>query len=359
MEARQDFCTIEEAVAELKAGRMLIVTDDADRENEGDLVAAAQFADAGMVNFMATHGRGLICAPIARTIAEKLGLASMVPRNREAFGTHFTVSVDASSGITTGISAADRARTLQLLAEESATAADLVQPGHIFPLLAKQGGVLRRAGHTEAALDLTSMAGLQPAAVICEILNEDGTMARLPDLQKFASFHGLKLCTIESLIRYRHEREKLVTREESREIETEFGPFHLHYFRGSLDEALHLALVRGDIQSSRPTLVRVQRADLSDDVFGRRDGLLHRSLSRIAEEGCGVLLYMRVLEEATDSAKRPDPMDLREYGTGAQILHDLGVRQIRLLTNKPRRVVGLVGHNLSIVEEVPIPERQG
>ncbi len=363
--AEPNFATIDSAIEEIANGRMVIVTDDADRENEGDLIMAASKVTPPDVNFMATHGRGLICAPVTEAIANRLGLRSMVKVNRESHGTAFTVSVDAAEGITTGISAADRSQTMNLLANEDTEPRDLVQPGHIFPLLAVKGGVLRRAGHTEAAIDLVKMAGLPLAAMICEILNEDGTMARLSDLEVFAAKHDLKIITIESLITYRREREKLVERLHTKEIATPAGVFNAHYYRSALDETVHLALVRGEIRAEAPALVRVQRSSVLEDVFGTSDSLLQSSLQRIANEGAGVVLYMRrhentppgtapVDSQPTGRTRRSDPMDLRDYGTGAQILHDLGVRQIRLLTNAPRKLVGLVGHDLQIVEEVRI-----
>ncbi len=351
------FSSIEDIISDVAQGKMIIVTDDADRENEGDLILAAEKVTPEAVNFMATHGRGLICAPIAQNIAERLGLNEMVAVNRESHRTAFTVSVDAADGITTGISAPDRSRTLHLLADPSTVENDLVQPGHIFPLLAREGGVLRRAGHTEASIDLAKLAGLRPATVICEILNEDGSMARLPDLEVFATKHGIKICTIESLITYRRESEKLVEVEKVEDVETAAGPFCAHHYRSLLDGTLHLALVRGEIQSHKETLVRVQRSSLVDDVFGKSDGLLGASLRHIARENRGVLLYMRQHEHRPtpqNPKRRADPMDLRDYGTGAQILHDLGVRRIRLLTNAPRKIVGLVGHDLHVVEEVTI-----
>ena len=352
------FSSIEAIVEDLAEGRMIIVTDDADRENEGDLIMAAAKVTPEAVNFMATHGRGLICAPLAESVAERLGLHEMVQVNRERHGTAFTVSVDAAEGITTGISAADRARTLKLLAGSETAPSDLLQPGHIFPLLGREGGVLRRAGHTEASLDLVTMAGLSPVTVICEILNEDGTMAQLPDLEEFSRKHGIKICTIECLITYRRTREKLVELERVEEVETAAGPFRAHHYRSLLDGTLHLALVRGEIGADGPTLVRVQRSSLVEDLFGKEDDLLQASLHRIAGETSGVLLYMRQHERRDASAsgreRRPDSMDLRDYGTGAQILHDLGVRSIRLLTNAPRKIVGLVGHDLNVVEEVRI-----
>lgn len=359
------FSPIESVIEELARGGMVIVTDDEDRENEGDLVMAAEKVTPEAVNFMATHGRGLICAPLTDSVANRLGLQSMVSENRESHGTAFTVSVDAARGITTGISAADRSLTMNLLANPDTKASDLVQPGHIFPLLARKGGVLRRAGHTEACIDLVGLAGLQPVGMICEILNQDGSMARLPDLVEFGEKHGLKVCTIEALITYRREREKLVELEKVEEIDTKAGLFRAHSYRSVLDDMLHLALVKGTIRSDEPVLVRVQRSSPVEDVFGKNGNLLEASLQRIAEEGSGVVLYMRQHEHRPVSptsgesqpvgrVRRADSMDLRDYGTGAQILHDLGVRRIRLLTNSPKKVVGLIGHDLQIVEAVSL-----
>ncbi|MCH1506758.1 MAG: 3,4-dihydroxy-2-butanone-4-phosphate synthase [Verrucomicrobiales bacterium] len=351
------FSSIDAVIADIAEGKMVVVTDDEDRENEGDLIMAAARVTPEAVNFMATHGRGLICAPMAEPLAARLGLHEMVPVNRESHGTAFTVSVDAAEEITTGISAADRAHTLQLLANEQTLPSALVQPGHIFPLLAREGGVLRRAGHTEASIDLVRMAGLAPVAVICEVLNEDGTMARLPDLERFVDHHDIRMCTIEELITYRREREQLVELEKVEEVETAGGPFRAHHYRSLLDGVLHLALVRGEIQSHHATLVRVQRSSLVEDVFGKHEGVLASSLDHIAREGCGILLYMRQHERpvARGRERRATASGgLRDYGTGAQILHDLGVRDIRLLTNSPRKIVGLEGHALKVVEEVAL-----
>ena len=372
------FSPVEAILADIRAGKMVIVTDDADRENEGDLVCAAHGATPEVVNFMARFGRGLICAPVSEEYAKRLGLTSMARKNRDAFSTNFTVSVDAAEGITTGISAPDRARTISVLTNPASKEGDLVQPGHVFPLIAKAGGVLRRAGHTEAAVDLAVLAGLEPAGVICEIMNDDGTMARLPELVKFAKEHDLKVCTIESLIRHRQEREKLVEPEQVIKMPTDYGTFDLHLYRSKLDGDHHLALVKGKIDDGEPVLVRVHSECLTGDVFGSRrcdcGGQLHAALERIEKEGRGVLLYMRqegrgiglpakihaykLQEEGLDTVeanlKLGYPMDLRDYGLGAQILFDLGVRQIRLMTNNPRKVVGLEGHKLHIVEQCPI-----
>src|SRR3954451_2700884 len=372
------FDTIEDVVSDIAKGKLVIVTDDADRENEGDLVMAAEKATAKTINFMATHGRGLICVPIANERAEQLGLQRMVAQNREMYRTDFTVSVDASRGVTTGISAHDRAATIQTIADPKSTPEDLVQPGHVFPLRAKDGGVLRRAGHTEAAVDLARLAGLEPAGVLCEILHDDGTMARLPELMEFRKKHGLRICTIQSLIAYRRQREKLVELEQVIKLPTDYGDFDLHLYRSTLDGMHHLALVKGTIDPSRTPLVRVHSECLTGDVFGSKrcdcGNQLHAALRQIAEEGNGVLLYMRqegrgiglaakihaykLQEEGLDtveaSAKLGFASDLRDSGPGAQILFDLGVRKFRFLTNNPKKVVGLEGYGMQMVEQVPI-----
>jgi len=372
------FDAIDDVVRDVAAGRLVIVTDDADRENEGDLIMAAEKATPQAVNFMSMHGRGLIRVPITNERAEHLGLSRMVAQNREMHRTDFTVSVDAAKGVTTGISAHDRAATIQTIASPQATAEDLVQPGHVFPLRAKDGGVLRRAGHTEAAVDLARLAGLNPAGVLCEILHDDGTMARLPELMEFKKKHGLRICTIQSLIAYRRVREKLVEREQVVSLPTEYGTFDLHLYRSKLDGAHHLALVKGKISSDEPTLVRVHSECLTGDVFGSRrcdcGNQLHAALRQISEEGRGVLVYMRqegrgiglaakihaykLQEEGLDTveanAKLGFPSDLRDYGLGAQILFDLGVRQFRFLTNNPKKVVGLEGYGIQMIEQVPI-----
>ena len=342
---------MEVIAAELAAGRLVIVTDDEDRENEGDLIAAAENIAADTVNFMARYGRGLICAPIGAEVAERFALTSMVPHNREAFKTNFTVSVDAAHGVSTGISAADRARTIQVLADTRARGEDLVQPGHVFPLLAVAGGTLRRAGHTEAAIDLVTMAGMRPAAALCEILNEDGTMARTPQLMEFAARHDLKLCSIAALIAYRHDREKLVEQIRTDRMKTSQGEFERHVYRSCLDDSEHTALVKGAPSEHEATLVRVHRASVTEDVFGGRQTSIQSALSKIAAESCGVFLYMRPGFKSRN--QKDGPMDLRDYGIGAQILYDLGVRKLRLLTNSPRKIVGLEGHQLRVVSQEP------
>lgn len=372
------FDSIPSVIADIRRGKMVVVTDDADRENEGDLVMAASKITASAVNFMTQHGRGLVCVPVTGERASQLGLQRMVAHNREMYATDFTVSVDAAKGIATGISAKDRYTTIRVLANPDATSADLVQPGHVFPLQAKPGGVLRRAGHTEAAVDLARLAGLDPSGVICEILNEDGSMARLPHLLKFKNKHGLKICCIQDLIAYRRKEEKLVEREQTIFMPTDYGDFDLHLFRSTVDDRHHVALVRGKISPNTPTLVRVHSECLTGDVFGSRrcdcGSQLHTALQQIADSGGGVLVYMRqegrgiglgpkihaykLQEQGLDTVEANErlgfPMDLRDYGLGAQILADLGVKRIRLLTNNPRKVVGLEGYDLEIVEQVPI-----
>ena len=372
------FSPIEDIITDIKAGKMVIITDDADRENEGDLIASAECITPEVVNFMAKYGRGLICTPISESIATRLELPMMVPNNRESFKTNFTVSVDAAKGITTGISAADRATTIKLLSEDCTIGEDLVQPGHIFPLLAKPGGVLRRAGHTEAAIDLAKLAGLNEAAVICEILNDDGTMSRLPELLNLANEHDLKIGTIESLIQYRRKRERLIEHLETISLPTSWGDFDLHMYQSAFDEETHLALVRGKIDPDSPITVRVHSECLTGDVFGSKRcdcGIqLDSAMERISSEENGILLYMRqegrgiglkakihaykLQEEGYDTVEANEklgyPSDLRDYGIGAQILYDLGVRKIRLMTNNPKKVVGLNAHKLEIVEQIPI-----
>ncbi len=372
------FNSIESVIADIRRGKMVIVVDDADRENEGDLIMAAQHVTPQAINFMAKNGRGLICVPTTSERLEQLGISRMVQDNREVFKTDFQVSVDAAHGISSGISAADRAKTIAIMASPTAVPNDLVQPGHMFPLRAKPGGVLQRAGHTEAAVDLVRLANARPIGVICEIMNDDGTMARLPHLLKFARKHRLKLCTIADLIEYRRTREKLVERIEVVKMPTEFGDFNLHLYRSKTDGQHHLALVFGDVDRKKNVLVRVHSECLTGDVFGSRrcdcGPQLHQAMRQVAEAGCGVIVYMRqegrgiglapkikaykLQEQGLDTVEANQKlgygMDLREYGLGAQILTDLGLKTIRLLTNNPKKIVGLKGYGLKIVEQLPI-----
>lgn len=366
-ELQSYFDPVEDVVAAIARGEIVIVTDDVARENEGDLVMAASQVTPECINLMIRHARGLICVPTIGHQLKKLGINQMVSENRESHGTDFAVSVDAAEGIATGISAYDRARTTRILADPDARPEMLVQPGHIFPLRAKPGGVLERAGHTEAAVDLASLAGLHPSAVICEIINEDGTMARLPELIEFKKQFGMKLLSIASLIEYRHKQEKLVRKLVTTPFNSDFGLFDLHIFESLLDRRRHVALTKGALDT-RPTLVRVHSENLLGDIFRGTElpshQSLQQSLERIAKEGHGVCLYIEQPNlgirvdlpsgEGGDVRVGPAKMDFRDYGIGAQILVELGLQKIRLLSRTPRKVVGLEGYGLEIVETLPL-----
>ncbi len=373
------FASIEEAIEEIRAGRFVVVVDDEDRENEGDVTIAAQFATPDAVNFMATHARGLICLCLTEARCDELGLRQMTDHNDSPFGTAFTVSIEARDGVTTGISAHDRSRTIQVAIDPTKDGADIVQPGHIFPLRARNGGVLQRAGQTEASVDLARLAGLAPAGVVCEIMNDDGTMARVPDLVKFCELHGAKLVSVADLIEYRRRHEQLVERGTSITLPTAYGDFTAVSFRETLTGKLHLALVRGDVAGRDDVLVRMHSECLTGDVFHsmRCDcgEQLEIALRRISAEELGVLVYLaqegrgigllgklrayelqeqRGLDTVDANLELGFPPDAREYGIGAQILADLGLSTIRVLTNNPKKISGLQGFGLQITAQEPI-----
>lgn len=366
--------TIEEAIADIKAGKVVIVVDDEDRENEGDFVAAAEMVSPEMINFMTKEGRGLICAPLIDERCRELELEPMVRQNTDPMHTQFTVSVDLHGhGVTTGISASDRSKTVQALVDPNTKANDLNRPGHIFPLIAKPGGVLRRTGHTEAAIDLARLAGKAPAGVIVEIMNEDGSMARLPQLREIADKHDLKLVSIEDLVAYRMEMESLISLEEDFELNTENGPFRLRAFRQTTNDQIHIALTKGTWDRNEAVLVRMHSASVAHDIFeiltGDSSHQLDRALSKVAEAGKGAVVYMnqhsqrgklldrireyrRVQEEGNSEKQVSFKQDARDFGIGAQILHQLGISKVKLLTNNPIKRVGITGYGLTITENV-------
>ncbi len=379
MDASSQVVTVERALEEVRAGRLIIIVDDEDRENEGDLMVAAEKVTPENINFMSRHGRGLICLPLTAERLAELQLPLMVHENTSRFETAFTVSIDAREGVTTGISAFDRARTVEAAIDRASKPGDLVRPGHIFPLQAREGGVLARAGQTEAAVDLARLAGLYPAGVICEIMNEDGTMARLPELEKFSGEHGLAILTIAELIKYRMKTESLVRKVVEADLPTRFGQFRIFVFEDTIRHEQHVALVKGIIDGDEPILVRAHSQCLTGDTFGssRCDcgDQLHRSMEMIEKEGRGIVLYIlnqegrgigllnkikayAIQDQGADTVEANRRLgfkpDHRDYGTGAQILVALGVKKLRLLTNNPRKYIGLAGYGLEIVDRVPL-----
>jgi len=344
-----------ELIAEAREGRMFILVDDEDRENEGDLIVPAQMATPATINFMATHGRGLICLAMERAMVERLGLPPMVKRNTENFSTAFTVSIEAREGVSTGISAPDRARTIQVAIDPNATSGDVVTPGHVFPLQAVDGGTLVRAGHTEAAVDIARLAGLRPAGVICEIMKDDGTMARLPDLVAFAQFHKLKVGTIADLIAFRLQTEKLVEKTSEKDITSAFGgSFRMVTYRNRLDNSDVFALVYGEVAPDKPTPVRVHVMNMAADVLGVGESALQQAMKAVADAGAGVIVLMKGMSMAADADAQDSRHILRSYGIGAQILRDLGVQDMILLTHSAKHIIGLNGFGLNIVEQRPL-----